>query len=269
VKEGLHQKMKYQCSVSLSSVDGEISPKTFKATSTRRRKDVMICRLFVIRHAETYDNARGIFSGWRDSVLTPRGFHQSEKIAHQLRQEQIDYAFTSHLKRAVQTLEVVLRERPVTPVFTDDRIIERCYGLLQGKSKRKVSDESPEWYAKVHRAYEFPPPQGESLKMVEKRTLHFLAQLEEWLQKNPGNVAISCHGNSMRPIRRVYEHLSLRQMLQLENPQDRAMIYTLNLPSTGPEAHPKKPVKADWRGVILPRRVFLASDTRNTLKRYY
>jgi len=93
-------------------------------------KDVMNCMLFVFRHAETFDNNRGLFSGWRDSDLTPKGLIQAEKIAEQLTQFKIDYAFTSHLKRAKRTLKTVLKENPARRVFVDDRIIERCYGLL-------------------------------------------------------------------------------------------------------------------------------------------
>jgi len=229
----------------------------------------MICRLFVFRHAETTDNSLGIFSGWRDPELTLKGLLQAREIAEQLRREKIDYAFTSHLKRARKTLEIVLETHPAVPVFTDDRLIERCYGLLQGKSKRRVAKERPEWFAQVHRGYDFPPPEGESLKMVENRTLPFLVQLEEWLRQNKGNVAISCHGNSLRPIRRVFEHLSLRQMLQMENPQDRAMAYALHVHHVNIESLRKSTIKADWRGMLVPRQVKLATDQRNPLKKYY
>ncbi len=229
----------------------------------------MICRLFVFRHAETTDNSRGIFSGWRDPELTSKGLSQAQEIAEQLRRDTIDYAFTSHLKRARKTLEIVLETHPAVPVFTDDRLIERCYGLLQGKSKRKIAKETPGWFAQVHRGYDFPPPEGESLKMVEKRTLPFLAQLAELLRQNPGNIAISCHGNSLRPIRRVFEHLSLGQMLQIENPQDHAMAYALNVHRVNIGNPKKSTTKADWRGILVPRRVKLATDQRNPLKKYY
>jgi len=234
-----------------------------------RRKWLVICRLFVFRHAETTDNSRGIFSGWRDPKLTLKGISQAQEIAEQLRRDKIDYAFTSHLKRARKTLEIALETHPAIPVFTDDRLIERCYGLLQGKSKRKVAKQRPEWFAKVHRGYNFPPPEGESLKMVENRTLPFLVQLKEWLQHTRGNVAISCHGNSLRPIRRVFEHLSLEQMLQLENPQDRAMAYALHVHSLDIENTSNSKTKADWQGILIPQQVKLATDQRNPLKTYY
>jgi 2,3-bisphosphoglycerate-dependent phosphoglycerate mutase len=229
----------------------------------------MICNLFVFRHAETTDNRDHLFSGWRDPDLTPKGLLQAQEVAQQLEHEKIDYAFTSHLMRAKRTLEIVLKPHPKVPIVIDDRLIERCYGRLQGKSKIGIAAERPEWFAKVHRGYDFPPPEGESLKMVENRTLPFVVQLEGWLRQNPGNVAISCHGNSMRPIRRVFEHLSLKQMLQLENPQDQAMEYALHIHRVNVSDVDKHRLEADWHDIIVPSCVSLATDPRNPLKKYY
>ncbi len=229
----------------------------------------MICNLFVFRHAETSDNSNHIFSGWRNPDLTSKGIAQAQEVAEQLKGEKIDYAFTSHLKRAQRTLEIILKQHEQIPVIVDDRLIERCYGTLQGKNKLKVAAEKPEWFAKVHRGYDFLPPEGESLKMVESRTLPFIMELEMWLKQNPTNVAISCHGNSMRPIRRVFEHLSLKQMLQIENPQDHAMEYALHMhqvkiDNNQPDNHPTA-----WHPVIVPSSVKLATDPKNPLRKYY
>jgi 2,3-bisphosphoglycerate-dependent phosphoglycerate mutase len=229
----------------------------------------MICKLFVFRHAETTDNSRSLFSGWRDPVLTSKGLLQAQEISEQLSKQEIDYAFTSHLKRARKTLEIVLKKHADVPVFVDDRLIERCYGELQGKSKRRLSREKPKWFARVHRGYDFPPPKGESLKMVENRTLPFVVQLEAWLRRNPGNVAISCHGNSLRPIRRVFEHLSLQEMLRIENPQDHAMSYALQIHSIQLKSGSERDHTATWKGIIVPSEVKLATDPRNPLKEYY
>jgi bisphosphoglycerate-dependent phosphoglycerate mutase len=71
----------------------------------------------------------------------------------------IYYAFTSHLRQARKTLDIVLEFHHGIPVFADDRLIERCYWMLQGKCEKKVADERPEWFAKVHHGYDFPPPE--------------------------------------------------------------------------------------------------------------
>jgi broad specificity phosphatase PhoE len=229
----------------------------------------MILKLFVFRHSEAFDNRRGIFSGWRDSELTLKGISQAQEIAEQLKRSRIDYAFTSHLRRAWKTLEIVLGAHPPVPVFMDDRLTERCYGLLQGRSKRRIAHENPDWYAQIHRGYEFAPLDGESLRMVEKRVLSFLEQLGDWLGQTPGNVAISCHSNSIRPIRRVFEHLSMKQMLQLETPHDCVIIYNLHQRDWGIESPRERATKLDWKGIVIPRKVRLATDTLNSLTVYY
>jgi len=229
----------------------------------------MKCKLFVFRHAETTDNSRGIFSGWRDSEITSRGLLQAQEIAKQLRRCRIDYAFTSHLKRARHTLKFVLEKHPPIPVFVDDRLIERSYGLLQGRSKRIIEREDPDFYARFHRGYYLAPPEGESLEMVDKRVMAFFSQFREWLTRNPGNVAISCHSNSIRPFRRVFENLSLNEMCTIETPQDRALIYNLYLGNSGLINQKQKGVKADWDGVIVPKQLRLATDSQNPLRKYY
>jgi 2,3-bisphosphoglycerate-dependent phosphoglycerate mutase len=229
----------------------------------------MKCKLLVFRHAETFDNRRGIFSGWRDSTITPKGIRQAKVIAEQLKLCKIDYAFTSHLKRAKQTLELVLKDRKSIPIFTDDRLIERCYGLLQGRKKKQVKDKDPNFYEQCHRGYTLAPPEGESLEMVEKRVLSFLDELRGWLKQNLGNVAISCHGNSIRPLRKRFENLSLTKMCKLESPQDRALIYNLELGDTQLSLQKPSTSQIKWNGVLISKSIRLATDKRNFLKTYY
>lgn len=233
----------------------------------------MRCNIFVFRHAESEDNARNHFSGWSDPDLTENGICQAYQTAKQLKDEWIDYAFTSHLKRARKTLDIVLSYHPEVPIFIDDRLIERCYGLLQGMNKLQLVKENPEWTKNVRRGYETVPPEGESIQMVAYRTISFLEELKAWLCTYPGNVAISCHGNSMRPVRRMFEHLSIQQMLQLENPHDRALEYELEYALTIHEVRVGNPFpiksKIVWNSVRVPDDVRLATDPRNPLQVYY
>ncbi|MGF3522267.1 MAG: histidine phosphatase family protein [Candidatus Bathyarchaeia archaeon] len=227
----------------------------------------MICQLFIFRHSETIDNRNGVFSGWRDPALTSEGFAQAYKIAKQLESCKINYAFTSHLKRATQTLNVVLKQHPPIPVFVDDRLIERCYGLFQGKSKKEIEQQNPQFYAQFHRGSYVAPPEGESMAMVERRVISFLEQLKEWLKQNPGNVAISCHNNSIRTFRRIFEDLSLTQICEFENPQDKAFLYNVDIDST--VRRQIKISQLKWDAILLPKHVRLATDLKNPFKMYY
>lgn len=227
----------------------------------------MFCQLFVFRHSETIDNRNGVFSGWRNPPLTSEGFAQAYRITKQLESCKINYAFTSHLRRATQTLNVVLKAHPNVPVFVDDRLIERCYGLFQGKSKKEIEQNNPQLYAQFHRGYDVAPPEGESMAMVESRVIPFFEQLKEWLSQHPGNVAISCHNNSIRTFRRIFENLSLTQMCEIENPQDKAFVYTIKIESTVNRQIKHSQLK--WDTLLLPRQVRLATDPKNPFKAYY
>tara|TARA_Y100000310_G_C20661648_1_gene805131 strand:- start:2131 stop:2430 length:300 start_codon:yes stop_codon:yes gene_type:complete len=72
----------------------------------------------------------------------------------------------------------------------------------------------------IRRSYNVPPPNGESVKMVEKRVNSFIKDLLKKMRKEKVNVAISTHGNSMRPFRKYFEKLTIKQMMELENPWD-------------------------------------------------
>jgi hypothetical protein len=74
---------------------------------------------------------------------------------------------------------------------------------------------------------------------------------------------------AMRPIRRLFEHLSLKQTLQIENPQNESMGYALHLHEVHLEESKTKADGADWEGILVPRRVKLATDPKNPLKKYY
>lgn len=174
--------------------------------------------LYVFRHGETYDNKRRIFSGRRQSKLTHMGIKQAEILAKKLKNKRIDIMIVSRLVRSKKTAKIILKYHPNTKIERDDRIIERNYGNLNGKSKTKLMRENPELAAKYRRGYDFPPPHGESIKMVEKRVIPFCKELVNRMKKEKINVAVSAHGNSMRVMRRFFEKMGIELMLTHENP---------------------------------------------------
>lgn len=174
--------------------------------------------IYVFRHGETTDNINRIFSGWRDANLTKRGEQQAEVLALKLKNKHIDLCITSTQIRSKATAEIALKYHKEIVFEEDPRIMERNYGELQGKSKERAMKENPEQAIKWRRGYDNPPPGGESLQMVEQRVFPFCEELVERIKKNNINVAISCHGNSMRAIRRYFEGLSVAKEATVENP---------------------------------------------------
>ena len=189
----------------------------------------MKLHIYLFRHGQTYFNRDKRFTGWLDSKLTPRGIADARKIAQKLKCKRIDVAFQTRLSRSKDTLKAVLKYHPeCKTIITNDKMIERSYGKLQGKyHKAAIAKYGKEMFDKWHRAYDFPPPGGESAKMVEKRVLSFIKELLAFMKREKVNVAISAHGNSMRPFRRYFEHLTIEQMGKLENPWDNYFGYVV------------------------------------------
>lgn len=190
----------------------------------------MELKIYLFRHGQTYHNRDAIFSGWLDTGLTKTGFENAKIIALRLKDKKIDVAYQTRLLRSKQTLKEVLKYHQKCKIITDNKMIERCYGKLQGKKHYDfVKENSPELYDKYHRTYDFPPPKGESMKTVEKRVLSFITDLISYMKKNKINVAISAHGNSMRPFRRYFEKWTIKHMLEMEMPYDVVFEYTIRV----------------------------------------
>ncbi|MBI4144657.1 histidine phosphatase family protein [Candidatus Woesearchaeota archaeon] len=185
--------------------------------------------VYVFRHGESYDNIDHIFSGWRDSKLAPKGVKSAKLLARKLRNKRIDLAFSSDQTRALQTLDEVLRFHKGIPVVIDARLRERDYGALTGKSKDAFEKQNPRLYMIYHRSYTRSPPKGESFKDVNERVKPFIHDLIKLMKSFKVNVAISAHGNSIRPMRKHFEHLSIAQMRSLENAHDRYWAYRIKV----------------------------------------
>jgi len=187
--------------------------------------------IYLFRHGTTEDNSAGKFSGWRQAPLTKRGIDDAKIVALRLKDKKIDVAYQSKLIRSKDTLKEVLKFHPECKiVVTDNRMIERSYGKLQGKTHfQYIKNNSPEKYDKFHRGYNISPPGGESIKDVEKRVKSFIQDLLKVMKENKVNVAISAHGNSMRPFRRYFEKMSIKEMMLIENPYDNYFEYSVEV----------------------------------------
>jgi 2,3-bisphosphoglycerate-dependent phosphoglycerate mutase len=173
--------------------------------------------IFVFRHGQTVYNKEKIFTGWKDSDLTKEGVEECKQIARELRDESPTKAYASDLKRSQRTLYIVLGDRKnEIPVIIDSRIKERSYGDLTGKSKSEIEKKYPKEYQLWHRSYDVAPPNGESIKDVEKRVLSFIKDVLHTLKRDDV-VFISAHGNSLRPIRRYFEGISVEEMCSFEH----------------------------------------------------
>ena len=174
--------------------------------------------LVVFRHGESEDNFKRIFSGWRDARITARGREQASALAPKLAKLKLDVAITSDLVRSKETARLALAENPGVRFEEDWRIKERNYGVLTGTSKEELMQRDPEKATLWRRSYNVPPPDGESIQMVEQRVYPFLDGLVARMKKEKINVALSVHGNSMRAVRRYFEKMDETEAVTHENP---------------------------------------------------
>ncbi len=187
-------------------------------------------KLILVRHGQSTWNRQNRFTGWTDVPLTQRGCQQALRAADQLKDMRIDVAYTSRLKRASHSLDLIMGKIGRPPkVIADQALNERHYGLLQGLNKK--------WTARIlgrkrvhkwRRSYEGKPPFGESLKMTAQRTIPFYNQHIARDLRDGKNVLVVAHGNSLRSIIMHLEKLSPSQVPGLNLSTGVPIIYQLD-----------------------------------------
>ena len=120
-------------------------------------------RLVIIRHGESEWNKLNLFTGWSDVDLSPEGKKEARLAGVALKEEEIDFdvCYTSYLKRAIHTLNLVLEEmnRDWLPVIKSYKLNERHYGALQGLNKAETAKKYGEKQVKIwRRSFSVRPP---------------------------------------------------------------------------------------------------------------
>jgi 2,3-bisphosphoglycerate-dependent phosphoglycerate mutase len=192
--------------------------------------------LVLVRHGQSDWNLKNLFTGWRDVDLTEQGIKEAREAGRKLKAQGLafDVAFTSALKRAQRTLDLMLAEMGQTgiPVFKDQALNERDYGDLSGLNK---DDARKKWgEEQVHiwrRSYDVAPPGGESLKDTLARALpYYVTEILPRVLRGE-RVLVAAHGNSLRALVMVLEKLDRKSILKREIATGVPIIYRL-----GPDA---------------------------------
>jgi len=190
-----------------------------------------MAKLVLVRHGQSQWNLENRFTGWVDVDLSVKGIDEADKAGAHLVGMKFDHAFTSDLKRAQKTLDIILKKinQTALPVEKDKALNERHYGDLQGLNKaetaKKFGDEQ------VHiwrRSYDVAPPNGESLKDTAARTLpYFNAKILPLVLKGQ-NILVAAHGNSLRSIVMELEKLTREQVLNLNLDTGVPLVYDIS-----------------------------------------
>ncbi len=214
-------------------------------------------RLVLLRHGESVWNKENRFTGWTDVDLSENGVKEAENAGKLLKEKgfTFDVSFTSVLKRANRTLEIVLKEMNLNiPVNYSYRLNERHYGALQGLNKDEMRKKFGEEQVHIwRRSYDVRPPEltkdderypgndpkykdlteeelplTECLKDTLERVLpYYNNEIKKHLE-NKENVLVVAHGNSLRSIIKYLENISDADIMSVEIPTGVPYVYELD-----------------------------------------
>lgn len=174
--------------------------------------------LILIRHGETEWNVIGRYQGQADPPLNDKGILQAHELAEKLADSGLQVLYSSPLKRAAQTAEILAR-RLSLPVHYDRRIVEIHQGDWQTRLRAEIQEIYPELFASWEsQPWDVTPPGGENLVAVQHRVF---AAVDEMLDQHPQScVGLVAHRIPIALIKMKFQGL------------DPDIVRTLHLPNT-------------------------------------
>lgn len=214
-------------------------------------------KLVLVRHGQSVWNLENRFTGWTDVGLTDQGRAEALEAGKLLKEGGyvFDVAYTSVLRRAIQTLWIILQEMNLEwiPVTNAWQLNERHYGNLQGLNKAEMAEKFGEEQVHIwRRSYDVPPPAleeaderhpkhdrryasltpeqlpaTESLKLTLERVLpYWHSELVPAITSGK-RVIIAAHGNSIRALVKYLDNISDDEIPGLNIPTGLPLVYEL------------------------------------------
>src|SRR5947207_544529 len=193
--------------------------------------------LVLVRHGQSVWNLENRFTGWRDVDLSPLGVEEARRGGRLIKQAGLSFrvAFTSVLKRAERTLDLMLSElgSPNVPIIRDQALNERDYGDLAGLNKDEARAKWGEEQVHIwRRSYAVAPPNGESLRDTGARVWpYYIKRIQPHVLRG-GGVLISAHGNSLRALIMALDGLTPDEVVRLELATGVPIVYRFNADAT-------------------------------------
>ncbi|ADO77602.1 2,3-diphosphoglycerate-dependent phosphoglycerate mutase [Halanaerobium praevalens] len=212
-------------------------------------------KIVLVRHGESKWNLANKFTGWTDVDLSKQGYQEAKEAGELLKKEgfSFDLAYTSYLKRATKTLNIILDIMDLhwIPVNKSWKLNERHYGALQGLNKAETAKK--EGAEQVHiwrRSFDTPPPaldqadqrypgneakyaelsekqlpRAESLKMTIERVMPYWENEIVPQMKKGKKIIVAAHGNSLRALVKHLDGISDSDIPSLNIPTGKPLVY--------------------------------------------
>jgi len=212
-------------------------------------------KLVLLRHGESVWNKENLYTGWTDVGLSETGVAEAKQAGDALSAGGFDFdvCYTSYLKRAIRTLNIVLErlDREWLPVIKSWKLNERHYGALQGLNKAETAAQYGEDQVKVwRRSFDIPPPSlgesdernpkfsvqyraeppgdlplAESLKDTIARTVPYFNEVIRKDMEAGRRVIIAAHGNSLRALVKHFDRISDSEITEVNIPTGVPLVY--------------------------------------------
>lgn len=215
-------------------------------------------QLVLIRHGESEWNKENLFTGWADVDLSELGRDEAYNGGVALKDAGFDFdlCYTSYLKRAIHTLNLVLdaMDRDWLPVEKTWKLNERHYGALQGLNKADTAAKYGDEQVKIwRRSFDVRPP---ALEPGDERDAHTqpayrdvpadeipyaecledtIARVWPWFQevvepqmRAGKRIVIAAHGNSLRALVKQFDGLTPDEILEVNIPTAIPLVYTFD-----------------------------------------
>ena len=209
--------------------------------------------LVLVRHGESEWNKLNLFTGWTDVDLSENGINEAIEAGKVLKEKGYTFnvAYTSVLKRANHTLDLILKELGLDiPINYSWHLNERHYGALQGLNKKETAEKYGDEQVHIwRRSYDVQPP---ALSDDDERYQEMLGKYDEYIPhteclkdtvervipywnseilpsiKEGKNVIIVAHGNSLRGLIKHLDNISDEDIVNLEIPTGNPLVYELD-----------------------------------------
>ena len=174
-------------------------------------------RLIVIRHGETYLNAKKVHQGQLQGSLNPKGRSQASELAKTLKPEKIDVIYSSDLRRAIQTSKIIAKYHKA-PIIYDKDLRERHMGVFQGRPRSETAEMRAS-------GKDFKPKGGESDADQVRRTRRFLTRMRREKNLEGMTVLVSGHAGTAWCMTAILTKVPLHKVKKMGQ-RTRAFLYS-------------------------------------------
>ena len=187
--------------------------------------------LVLVRHGTSEYNEKGLWTGWDDPELNEKGKEDAKTAGEHLKDIHFDEGYISDLKRHKQTLDIILETINQTGVKTtvSNAVKERDYGDFTGKNKWDVKKKLGEAeFLKLRRGWDYPVPNGESLKQVSEREIPYYESTILPQLKEGKNIIIAGSGNNLRALVKYLEDISDNDIAKVQIAPGECYVYEID-----------------------------------------